>query len=302
MRNKPLMFVLAGAVIFGLIAALSVSNYLTGQKNGQNRIVVAKMEIPLGQKITADHLTSVQMPADAVPEGAFATPDTLIGRVAATRVAAREAVTIARLAPEGAMAGLSGLIPEGYRAVTVKVDDEAGIAGFLYASTIVDVLVVIAPPTGGDQVISKIVLQNIKVLASGSELDQRENGREAEAVKTVTLLVTPEQAEKLTLSSSEGRLRLALRGSTDQQDAATGGANRSSLLAGSRALPLPDPAQAQPRPSPRPATAQPRKSAKSMMVSLDKVLPAPAPAPTPAPPRNTIEIFEGSKKHAVNFP
>jgi pilus assembly protein CpaB len=194
------------------------------------------------------------------------------------------------------MAGLSGLIPEGYRAVTVRVDDEAGIAGFLYPGTIVDVLVVIAPPSGNDQMISKIVLQNIKVLASGSELDQRENGREAESVKTVTLLVTPDQAEKLTLSSSEGRLRLALRGSTDQQDAATGGANRSTLLAGSRALPLPDPAA--PRPTPRPAA--PRKPVKTMMVSLEKVLPPPA--PTPAPPRNTVEIFEGSKRHAVNFP
>src|SRR5262249_36664223 len=160
------------------------------------------------------------------------------------------------------MAGLSGLIPPGYRAVTVRVDDEAGIAGFLYPGTIVDVLAVIAPGGGNDQSVSKIVLQNIKVLASGSELDQRENGREPESVKTVTLLVTPEQAEALTLSSTEGRLRLALRSTTDQQNAVTEGANKRTLLVGGKALPVPevtDKSKSQPTSPPRSA---PRKPAK----------------------------------------
>src|SRR5262245_58711068 len=226
MRNKALVFVLAGAVIFGLIAAVSVSRFLSGNTSGLSRIVVAKLEIPLGEKITIDHLTSVQLPADAIPEGSFASPDQVIGRVTSTRVAAREPLTVSRLAPEGAMAGLSGLIPPGYRAVTVKVDDEAGIAGFLYPGTIVDVLAVINSEVANNQPVSKIVLQNIKVLASGSELDQRKNGREPENFKTVTLLVTPEQAEALTLSSTEGRLRLALRSTTDQQNAITAGANK----------------------------------------------------------------------------
>jgi pilus assembly protein CpaB len=299
MRNKSLILVLGGAVVFGLIAAVSVSRVLSGVKDGQSRVVVAKIEVPLGQEITAEHLTSALLPGDAIPEGAFASPDMVVGRVAATRIAVREPVTQARLAPEGSKAGLSGLIPAGYRGVTVKVDDEAGIAGFLYPGTIVDVLAVIAPSGDSDQMISKIVLQNIKVLASGSELDQRENGREAESVKTVTLLVTPDQAEKLTLSSTEGRLRLALRSTTDQEDYKTAGENRNSLLTGSRALALPDNTERKPAPAPKPA---PRKSTKSMMVSLDKAMVGPAPAPTPAPPRNTIEIFEGSKKHAVSFP
>jgi pilus assembly protein CpaB len=293
------MLVLSGAAIFGLIAAVSVSRFLSGVKGGQSRIVVAKLEIPLGQKITVEHLTSAMLPGEAIPEGAFASPDMVVGRVTATRIAAREPVTQARLAPEGAMAGLSGLIPEGYRAVTVKVDDEAGIAGFLYPGTIVDVLAVLAPTGNSDQVISKIVLQNIKVMASGSELDQRENGREAESVKTVTLLVTPDQAEKLTLSSTEGRLRLALRGTTDQADFQTAGENKKSLLTGSRALAIPEVAEPKPTPAPRPA---PRKPVKAMMVSLDKAMIGPTPAPTPAPPRNTIEVFVGSKKEAVNFP
>jgi pilus assembly protein CpaB len=297
MRNKALVFALAGAAVFGLIAAFSVSNYLSGAKSAASRIVIARAEIPLGEKITADHLTSVQMPQEAIPEGAFASPDMVLGRVSATRILAREPLTVSRLAPEGAMAGLSGLIPEGYRAVTVKVDDEAGIAGFLYPGTIVDVLAVIDPAGNADQPISKIVLQNIKVLASGQDLDQRENGREAESVKTVTLLVTPDQAEKLTLSSTEGRLRLALRNTIDQQNAVTSGENKNSLLAGSRAMPLPDATESRPPKSTRPAS---RKPARPVIASLDKA-PLPPP-PAPEPPPNTVEIFEGAKKHAVKFP
>jgi len=299
MRNKALVFALAGAVIFGLIAAFSVSNYLSGAKSGASRIVVARMEIPLGQKITADHLTSVQMPKEAIPEGAFASPDMVLGRVTATRIVAREPLSVSRLAPEGAMAGLSGLIPEGHRAVTVKVDDEAGIAGFLYPGTVVDVLAVIDPPGNNDQPISKIVLQNIKVLASGQDLDQRENGREAESVKTVTLLVTPDQAEKLTLSSTEGRLRLALRNTVDQQNAVTTGENKNSLLAGSRAMPLPDATESRPQP-PKSSRPAPRRVARPVVASIDKA--PPPPAPTPEPLLNTVEIFEGAKKHAVKFP
>src|SRR5262249_33892992 len=148
---------------------------------------------------------------------------------------------------------------------------------------------------------SKIVLQNIKVLASGSELDQRENGREPESVKTVTLLVTPEQAEALTLSSTEGRLRLALRSTTDQQNAVTEGANKRTLLVGGKAAPVRgvrDKSKPQP---PSPPRSAPRNPAKPVLAPDDKVLSA-SPVPTPAPPRNTVEIFEGAKKTAINFP
>lgn len=302
MRNKGLVVVLSCAVLFGLIAALSISRFISGNKGSQTRIVIAQKEIPLGEKITQEHLTSVSLPNEAVPEGSFDTPEKLIGRVTVAKVALREPITNARLAPEGAMAGLSGLIPPGYRAVTVRVDDEAGIAGFLYPGTIVDVLAVINPGGNNDRSISKIVLQNIKVMASGSELDQRENGREPESVKTVTLLVTPEQAEALTLASTEGRLRLALRSSTDQQSAQTRGADKQSIIRGGVALPVPDfPDSERPTPTPSPRTVAP-KQPKQVMASLDKVLPAPTPVPTPAPPRNTVEVFEGAKKHAVNFP
>ena len=149
----------------------------------------------------------VQFPKESTPDGAFDSPEKLAGRVAVTNIAAREPITETRLAPEGAAAGLSAMIPEGYRAMNVRVDDVVGISGFIMPGTLVDIVVVIEPPeeAGKQRRISKIVLQNIKVLANGANLDKPKNEKEAERVKTVTLQVTPDQAEKLALASSEGR-------------------------------------------------------------------------------------------------
>ncbi|MFN0086338.1 MAG: Flp pilus assembly protein CpaB [Blastocatellia bacterium] len=297
MRNKPLMFVLAGAVFFGLIAAFSVTQYLGNSRKDENlnTILVAKTEIPVGAVISADTLVPVQMPPEAIPEGSFTKMEELSGRVAATMIMAREPVTLARLAPEGATAGLSGLIPPGYLAMTVRVDDEASLAGFLYPGTLVDVLAVISPTNSDEGPVSKIVLQNIKVLAHGQRLDRREDTRETEGVKSVTLLVTPEQSEMLVLASAEGRLRLALRNTVDQENRTTPGANKNSLLAGSRALLVPDATDMKKKPAPAR-----RMPPRTVFASIDKILPLPA--STPVPPRNTIEIYEGGKRQSVVFP
>lgn len=182
--------------------------------------------------------------------------------------------------------------------MTVKVDDEAGIAGFLRPGTLVDVLVVIEPPSDGtrNNPISKIVLQNIKVLASGQDMDQPDPDREAVSVKTVTLLVTPDHAEKLALASTEGRLRLALRNYIDQNDQQTRGATKQSLLTGESALPVPDPVAyvRQVQKAARPSPARSSRPAPPAIVS-------PVQSPTP-PPRISIEIYEGGKRRAVDFP
>ena len=231
MGNKILVFVLTGAVIFGLIAAVSVSRFLANLRGAGNfsNVLAAKVEIPAGEKIIAEQLTTLRLPRSAMPEGVYDSNEKVIGRVATERIAPRELVTRFRLAPEGAAAGLSALIPEGFRAMTVKVDDEGEVAGFLKPGTLVDVLAVINPPNDGpnQSPVSKIILQNIRVLAGGPKPDQARNAREA---KSVTLLVTPEQAEKLVLSASDGKLRLALRNFGDQADERTPGANKSSLL------------------------------------------------------------------------
>ncbi|HJQ35121.1 MAG TPA: Flp pilus assembly protein CpaB, partial [Pyrinomonadaceae bacterium] len=247
MRNKRLLFVLAGAAVFGLVAAVSVSRYLSNAQaftRNMNSVVVAKVDIPLGTTIVAEQLTQVQLPANAVPDGAFVEAQKVVGRVAVVNVAAREPVTDFKLAPEGSAGGLSSVIPEGYRAMTVKVDDVIGVAGFLRPGAMCDVLTVIEPTgeMGGNRnPISKIVLQNVKVLASGQNIDKPKDQREAEQVKAVTLQVTPEQAEKLALASTEGKLRLVMRNTIDQGDEQTKGVDKRTLLTGEHAEPAPEP-------------------------------------------------------------
>ncbi len=296
MRNKRFFIVLTGALLFGLLAAISVTRYLSSAQaysKNLNRVAVAKVAIPLGTKIIAEQLMVVQFPPESTPDGAFDSVEKLAGRVAVMNIAPREPVTEARLAPEGTAGGLSAVIPEGYRAMTVKVDDVVGISGFVMPGTLVDVVVVIDPAekAGMQDPISKIVLQNIKVLANGQNIDKPADQREANSVKAVTLLVTPEQAEKLALASSEGKLQLVMRNSIDQGDEQTSGINKRALLGGERAQPVPEAGalkseQAAPLPKARPVRTEPK----------------PAAAPAPAPPRASVEMIEGAKKRNVDFP
>jgi pilus assembly protein CpaB len=312
MRNKRLLVVLAGAVLFGLVAAVSVSRYLSNaQATPRNlkQVVVAKVEIPLGTKVVAEQLMRAQFPSNAIPDGTFESEDKLVGRVTVVQIAAREPVTDFKLAPEGSVGGLSAVIPEGYRAMTVKVDDVIGVAGFLQPGTMVDVLTVIEPSETAARrdPVSKIVLQNVKVLASGQNLDKPKNEREADAVKAVTLQVTPEQAEKLALASVEGKLRLVLRNTVDQGDEQTPGADKRTLLEGERAAPAPEPGSLKSEQpthvAPAPAPVMHRRPRQETRPRAAAQAPAPeAPAAPAAPPRPRVEMIQGAKKSTVEFP
>jgi pilus assembly protein CpaB len=299
MRNKRFFVVLAGALLFGLLAAVSVSRYLSSAQaytKSLRGVAVAKVAIPVGTKIIAEQITLVQFPQESTPDGAFDSVEKLAGRVAVVNIAPKEPVTEARLAPEGTAGGLSAIIPEGYRAMTVKVDDVVGISGFIMPGTLVDVVVVIVPTGNGavaQDPISKIVLQNIKVLANGQNIDKPESEREANSVKAVTLLVTPEQAEKLALASSEGKLQLVMRNSIDQGDEQTIGINKRTLLGGDVAAPQPEPGSLKSeRPEQKPAPRRVRVQAE----------PKPAAAAQPAAPKASVEMIEGAKKRSVDFP
>ncbi|MBA3357694.1 MAG: Flp pilus assembly protein CpaB [Pyrinomonadaceae bacterium] len=301
MRNKRFFIVLAGALLFGLLAAFSVSRYLSSAQaytKNLNAVAVAKVAIPIGTKIIAEQITVVQFPRESTPDGAFDSPEKLTGRVAVTNIAAREPITEARLAPEGTAGGLSAAIPEGYRAMTVKVDDVVGISGFIMPDTLVDVVVVIDPEEKSDFLgpISKIVLQNIKVLANGQNIDKPEDQRAANSVKAVTLLVTPEQAEKLALASSEGKLQLVMRNSIDQGDEQTTGINKRTLLGGERAMPAPEPGSLK--------SEQPKSESKPVrrVRAHTEVKPAPAVSQNQEKPRSSVEMIEGAKKRSVDFP
>jgi pilus assembly protein CpaB len=250
-------------------------------------------------------LTTVQAPHNVTPDGAFDDPAKVVGRVAATRLSPREAVIESRLASAGSTAGLSAIIPAGYRAMTVKVDDEVSISGFVMPGAYVDVLAVINPPgqISGDPV-SQIILQNIKVLANGDNLDEPDDKREAKTVRTVTLLVTPEEAEKLMLASADGKLRLAMRNAVDQGGEQTLGASKRTLLTGERNLPLPE-LKSQSAPVAA-AALQPRritgKTGKARPAGQSESPPPSAGTLPKNPPPTSIEVFEGMKRRSVEFP
>jgi pilus assembly protein CpaB len=313
MRNKRLLFVLGGAVMFGLVAAVSVSRYLSNAQatpRNMRDVVVAKVEIPLGTQVVAEQLMRVQLPANAVPDGAFDVEQKVVGRVVVANVSPKEPITDFKLAAEGSAAGLSAVIPEGYRAMTVKVDDVVGVAGFLQPGTMVDVLTVIQPTeeAGSRNPISKIVLQNVKVLAAGQNMDKPKNEREAETVRAVTLQVTAEQAEKLALAAVEGKLRLVMRNTADQGDVQTQGVNKRSLLTGEHATVPPPPgalkSEQQSRPVPAaPAPVMHRRPRQERPRAEAPAAPAEAqPAAPPAPPRPKVEMINGAKKSTVEFP
>ncbi|HEX6717283.1 MAG TPA: Flp pilus assembly protein CpaB [Pyrinomonadaceae bacterium] len=304
MRNKRLIIAVLAAVTFGLIAAVSVKQYLlTAQPfNRPNDVVVAKVEIAVGSRLIPEQLVVAQFPADVTPDGAISTiDDKLIGRVVLTAISPREPITEAKLAPVGSLGGLSAVIPEGYRAMTVRVDDVVGVSGFIMPGTLVDVVVVTQPPKGigNEETISKIVLQNIKVLANGQSIDKPKNDREVErSVRAVTLLLTPEQTEKLALASSEGKLQLVMRNSVDQADEQTQGANKRTLLTGERAMLVPEPGISSNAAAPKVA---PRRVFIRPPVKDTTAAPAKTEKPA-APPRPTIELIKGAKKETVDFP
>jgi pilus assembly protein CpaB len=301
MRNKRFIIASAGAVLCGLLGVMLVTRYLTNVQaytKNLGTVVVAKTEIPLGDKITAEQLTLMPIPNGSAPEGVFRKLDQVVGRVAIVPIGVRETITTLKLAPEGVGGGLPAVIPEGYRAMTVKVDDVVGVSGFIMPGSFVDVVAIIAPAsqTGDRDPISKIVLQSIKVLASGPKIDSPENQREPTTnVKAVTLQVTPEQAEKLVLAANEGKLQLVMRNYSDQNDSNTRGVNKSALLSGDSLVPQP-PApseQQQAKPATRPTT--PVKHA-----SVAKQVPE-QPVAKPVS-RNSVELIEGAKRREVELP
>jgi pilus assembly protein CpaB len=302
MRNKRLIIALAGAVVCGVLGVMLVTRYLSNVQaytRDLGNVVVAKVPIPLGEKISPEQLMLAPIPNGSAPEGAFRKIEEVNGRVAITPIGVREPVTLSRLAPEGVVGGLSAVIPDGYRAMAVKVDDVVGVSGFVMPGSYVDIVAVIVPAAAqgvqSQGPISKIVLQHIKVLASGAKIDSPENQREPNSAKVVTLQVTPEQAEKLSLAANEGKLQLVMRSYTDEEDSQTKGVNKHSLLTGDSGAddPAPKPEKTEEPKVIRKPMAQKRVAAA--MPKEEKPLAQPA-------ARNSVELIEGSKRREVDMP
>ena len=224
MKNKRALAVMAVAILFGLTAVVLASRWLLMQPGASSgHIVVAATDINLGQRLTPEMLKLTDWPADSVPKGAYDDPQKLAGRVLKSSVLAGEPVSEAKLAPSGTLGGLSALITEGKRAITVRVNDVIGVAGFTLPGNYVDIIVSTRkdalPGEAREQDISKIVLERILVLAVAQEVNRDET--KPRVVNAVTLEVTPEQAETLDLARSVGTLSLALRNQVDPQSAQT---------------------------------------------------------------------------------
>lgn len=253
MKNKRAVVMMALAVVLGLAAvALAARWLLNAPAASTGRIVVAGADIDIGQRLTPEMLKVVDWPADSVPRTAFTDPAKLSGRVLRSSVLAGEPLSESKLAPAGTLGGLSALITEGKRAITVRVNDVIGVAGFALPGNYVDIIVsteTVPDPNAAnaaqarERSISKIVLERILVLAVAQEVNR--DVTKPKVVNAVTLEVTPEQAEKLDLARSVGTLSLALRNQVDPAAAATLGATKDNLL--------PAPPAAAPPPVMRPA-------------------------------------------------
>lgn len=242
------------AAFFYRVAANTSSRSVTPHGRA---LVVATQALPLGAVIGPDSVKIVQVPEDLFPRGAFSRQDEVLDRPVVSPIQPDEPVVEARLGAKGSGVGLAPLIPPGWRAISVRVNDVVGVAGFVLPGMRVDVLVTGHPP-GQDNTITNTVLQNILVLTAGQTIQTDSKGQPISAA-VVTLLVNPAQAEALTLANSEGHIQLVLRNSTDQQVGRTPGAQLRELFGLGPEVrrvvsvepPAPRPSRPTPEPPPR---------------------------------------------------
>lgn len=279
MRSRG-MLMLFIAAIAGLAAVVLAARWMQQQGGDKGRIAVANTDIQLGGRISPEMVRMVEWPQGSVPVGAFTEGAALEGRVVLVSLQRGEPLTEARLAPVGSKGGLSAVVPEGKRAMTVRVNDVIGVAGFALPGTYVDVMVNTQEEGGrrgdGDRSISKIVLERILVLAVAQEADRDET--KPRVVNAVTLEVTPVEAEKLDLARSVGTLSLVLRNQADPKATDTAGITKAELLG--LAAPAPEP------PKPAPVRRVVRRA------------PAPAPvaAAVPVATGHCVEVIRGLSK------
>lgn len=241
MRRAASMMVLILAIASGVGASFLAYRVLRDRKvvgdittmvsaKPARGVVVASVPITYGTVLTAEHLKVVSWPAEA-PEGAFADVSRLVGRAIVVEVIPEEPILEGKLAPIDSMGGLSAVIPRGKRAVSVRVNEIIGVAGFVLPRTRVDILVSINPQGDKARAASKLILQNVEVLAAGQKTERDADGK-PQTVNVITLLVDPTDSEKLTLASHEGELQLALRNSLDLASVTTPGAVLGNMVQG----------------------------------------------------------------------
>jgi pilus assembly protein CpaB len=276
MNRTRLLLIGVLSLAAGALAAAYFSRYLQ-PKNGaapdMAEVMVSANELQVGARVEDRDIKIIKIPNSDLPPGAPRKKAEVIGRGVIIPISKGEFILPNRLAGENAGAGLPALIPPGMRAVSVRVNEVVSVAGFVTPGTRVDVLLT-GSPTGGGEQLTTTVLQNVAVLASGHTLERTSTG-EAQNTAVITLLVTPDDAQRLTLASSQGRIQLALRNPLDtKQDEVPASISRGLY----RGLPAPPPV--------RPAVHHP---------VIEK--------PTPVTPSGvSVEVYQGEKRTDYKFP
>lgn len=273
MKRKKILISLTLAIFSGLLAGFSAIRYLEERptplvagepEGGDYSVALASRDLDVGEIVQEEDVQLVSWPSGTVPEGYAMTASDVVGRGVITPVRLNEPLLESKLAELGSGGGLPITIPAGMRAVSVRVDDVIGVAGFVLPSTRVDVIVTLTLPNS-DDTRGQVILQNVQAVAAGQEIQRDEDGTPM-TVTVITLLVTPDDAERLVLAASQGRIQMALRNTLDVDSTDTSGARVSALLN-----------------RPRVATTVRRV------------------APTPAPPPTVIEVFRGGVRTLISY-
>jgi pilus assembly protein CpaB len=265
--------VLALAVTVGGVFAFATYNYVQKAPGKTvamptRPVVVAAADLDLGTEIGRDDVRIIEWPATSVPADAIGNVDDVVGRGIIVPIVQNEPILPMKLASKEAGAGLPPAIPPGLRAVSVRVNEVIGVAGYVLPGTHVDVVVTVSPTNQPIDMTSKVILTNVLVLAAGTKIERATDKDKPMPVSVVTLLVDPEEAERLTLAASEGKIQLALRNPLDRATPTTRGIRPAALLG---AVPI-------------------ERVARARVAQIAKVESAPAPEPA------TVEIIRGDKR------
>jgi pilus assembly protein CpaB len=229
------IFIVA-AVAAGLVATFGINRYVSLKTRvpvaETREVVIAGGDISPGTALNSQLIKTVSWPLKVIPPKSASSIREVMGRVAKVPIPQGNPILFSMLAPEGTSAGLSGILPEGMRALTVKVDEVAGVAGFIHPGDHVDVLVDL-PIEGAKDHLSKTILSDVPVLTTG-QIWQQKGENKPVVVSTVTLELTPHQSEVLNLASNQGKIRLALRNRNNKAITETAGVTTSLLINGTK--------------------------------------------------------------------
>ncbi|MBZ5501973.1 MAG: Flp pilus assembly protein CpaB [Acidobacteriia bacterium] len=230
-----LVLAMAVALLFSTYVYRTFKRVSVAKPVVTDHIVVAYRTLQLGTRVESSNLRLIDWPANEPVQGMFHRIEDCAGRAVITNLAENEPILESKLAPKEAGAGLPATIPEGMRALSVAVNDVIGVAGFVIPGTMVDVLVT-GPAPGTSNNITRTILENVRVLAAGQTVEQDREGK-PQKVPVVTLLVSPEDADTLTMASTQGKIQLALRNTTDTKQVNPAPVMQAVLFAGPSAAP-----------------------------------------------------------------